>query len=80
MGNWLLLRNGIDPNLSNVKLKVLFAALMSLFPFVSSGLEVGDAVPKLKGKNHLGKEVPLEASSGHQWLLIFTYPKALTGG
>lgn len=47
---------------------------------MASGLEIGDKLPELKGKNHLGKEVELKAASGNQWLLIFTYPKALTGG
>ncbi|MGC6465217.1 MAG: hypothetical protein ACON38_10380 [Akkermansiaceae bacterium] len=63
-----------------MKLKMLFAALLSFLPFMASGLEIGDKLPELKGKNHLGKEVELKAASGNQWLLIFTYPKALTGG
>lgn len=63
-----------------MKLKILFAALLSLCPFSASGLEIGDKLPELKGKNHLGKEVELKAADGNQWVLIFSYPKALTGG
>lgn len=63
-----------------MKLKALLAAVMSVFTFSASGLELGDKLPALKGKNQDGKEVLLKAAEGHQWLLIFTYPKALTGG
>lgn len=36
--------------------------------------------PELKGKNQDGKEIALKAADGDQWMVIFTYPKALTGG
>jgi peroxiredoxin len=63
-----------------MKFKALLAAAMSVFTFSAAGLDLGDKLPALKGKNQDGKEVTLEAAEGHQWLLIFTYPKALTGG
>jgi len=63
-----------------MKFKALFAVIMSVFTFSASGLEVGDKLPALKGKNQDGKEGLLKAAEGHQWVLIFTYPKALTGG
>lgn len=43
-------------------------------------LKIGAELPKLEGKNQDGKVVKLEAAKDHKWLLIFTYPKALTGG
>jgi peroxiredoxin len=63
-----------------MKFKALLAAVMSVFTFSASGLEIGDKLPPLKGKNQDGKEVSIKAAEGHQWVLIFTYPKALTGG
>lgn len=47
---------------------------------MAAPLEIGGELPELKGKNQDGKEVVIKAADGHQWLLIFTYPKALTGG
>lgn len=43
-------------------------------------LEIGSSLPKLKGVNQDGKEVELKAAEGNPWLVIFTYPKAMTGG
>lgn len=63
-----------------MKLKALFTAIMSLFTMSVSALEIGDKLPELKGKNQDGKEVVLKTAEGNQWLLIFTFPKALTGG
>ena len=63
-----------------MKLKALFTAIMSLFTMSVSALEIGDKLPELKGKNQDGKEVILKAAEGNQWVLIFTFPKALTGG
>ncbi|YCM43091.1 peroxiredoxin [Verrucomicrobiaceae bacterium 227] len=63
-----------------MKFKAILAALMSVFTFSASGLEIGGKLPNLKGKNQDGKEVVLKAAEGDQWMLIFTYPKAMTGG
>jgi len=63
-----------------MKLKTLLISAMSIFSATAAPLEVGAKVPELKGKNQEGKEVTVKAADGHEWLLIFTYPKALTGG
>ena len=63
-----------------MKFKALLTAVMSVFTFSASALEIGDKLPALKGKNQDGKEVVVKAAEGHEWMLIFTYPKALTGG
>ena len=63
-----------------MKLKTLLISAMSIFSTAAAPLEVGAKVPELKGKNQEGKEVTVKAADGHEWLLIFTYPKALTGG
>ena len=54
---------------------------MSALSFASvSALEIGDDLPVLKGKNQEGKEVVIKAAEGNRWLVIFTYPKAMTPG
>ena len=63
-----------------MKLKSIFAWLTSAFVLSAAPLKTGDDLPKLEGTNQNGKVVKLEAAEGHKWLLIFTYPKALTGG
>ena len=65
-----------------MKLKTILLTAISLFGFSVSAqaLEIGGELPKVKGTNHHGKVVELKATDGNQWLLIFTYPKALTGG
>lgn len=54
--------------------------IFSAMTLLVSGLDLGANAPVMKGKNQEGKEVELKAADGHEWLLIFTYPKALTGG
>lgn len=63
-----------------MKLKALLVSALSMVSVMAAPLELGDALPKLKGKNQDGREVVIKAADGHQWLVIFTYPKALTGG
>jgi len=63
-----------------MKLKSIIAWLASALVLTSAPLEIGNNLPKLEGKNQDGKLVKLEADKNHPWLLIFTYPKALTGG
>ena len=53
---------------------------MSMFSLSAAALEKGAKLPALKGVNQDGEDVPIQAADGHEWLLIFTYPKALTGG
>lgn len=63
-----------------MKLKSIFVWLASALALSAAPLKFGDGLPKLEGKNQEGKVVKLEAGKDHKWLLIFTYPKALTGG
>jgi len=63
-----------------MKLKCILAWLASALALSAAPLNSGDGLPKLEGRNQDGKVVKLEAGNGHKWLLIFTYPKALTGG
>ncbi|MGD1977982.1 MAG: hypothetical protein PVJ98_01195 [Akkermansiaceae bacterium] len=61
-------------------MKTIFLTLLSAFSVHAAPLELGADLPKLKGLNQEGKEVAIKAAEGHSWLVIFTYPKALTGG
>ena len=63
-----------------MKLKMMFVSLISMLSLNAGPLKVGARLPELKGKNQDGKEVSIKAADGDQWMLIFTYPKALTGG
>jgi len=63
-----------------MKFKVMMLSAMSLFSASAEPLKVGVELPELKGMNQDGEEVVIRAADGHEWLLIFTYPKALTGG
>lgn len=61
-------------------MKSIFLPFLTLVSANAAPLEMGGALPELKGKNQDGKEVAIKAAEGHQWLVVFTYPKALTGG
>ncbi|MDG2399153.1 MAG: redoxin domain-containing protein [Akkermansiaceae bacterium] len=63
-----------------MKLKMMFVSLISTLSLNAEPLKVGTRLPELKGKNQDGKEVAIKAADGDQWMVIFTYPKALTGG
>lgn len=58
----------------------MLASALSIASAAAEPLELGANLPELKGTNQDGKEVVIKAGEGHQWLVIFTYPKALTGG
>ncbi len=45
-----------------------------------SGLELGAELPELQVTNQDGEKVPLAAAEGDQYVLVFFYPKAMTGG
>lgn len=47
---------------------------------VAGALEVGQALPKLEAINQDGERVVIQAREGEEWLLVFTFPKALTPG
>lgn len=63
-----------------MKLKGIFLSAMSMLSLTAAPLDLGSELPELKGVNQDGKEVLITAANGDEWLLIFTYPKALTGG
>ena len=63
-----------------MKLKVFWVTVFSVFSVLGGALEKGAELPLLMGVNQEGKEVVVQAAEGNEWLLIFTYPKALTGG
>lgn len=46
----------------------------------AASLTIGDDLPEMKGLNQDGKEVVVGPAEGNDWLVIYTYPKALTGG
>ena len=46
----------------------------------ASALEIGEALPALKGLGHEGKEIEIKMEENHSWLLIFSFPKASTPG
>jgi len=71
---------GKEVSLQLMKLKTILLSLASMLSLTAAPLEVGGKLPELKGMNQEGKEVVIQAADGNQWLLIFTYPKALTGG
>lgn len=63
-----------------MKMKSALLVFLSLISATAAPLEIGKELPQLKGTNQDGKEVAIKAADDHQWLFIFTYPKALTGG
>jgi len=63
-----------------MRLKTLLLAAASMLSLKGAPLDIGVMLPELKGLNQDGKVVEIKAADGHAWLLIFTYPKALTGG
>lgn len=73
-------RRGDPTYLGRMKLKSMLVWLVSALSLSAAGLKVGDALPELSGLNQEGKTVKIEAAKGHEWLLIFSYPKALTPG
>ena len=66
-----------DPSM---QIKTIFASFLAAFGLQAAELELGAALPDVSGKNHLGKVVKIEPAQESQWLLVFFYPKALTGG
>lgn len=63
-----------------MKLKNILLSAVSLVSVNAQALEVGAALPDLKGKNQEGKEVVIKAAAGDDFVVIFTYPKAMTPG
>jgi peroxiredoxin Q/BCP len=63
-----------------MKMKTMLMSALSVVSVTAAPLEIGADLPKLKGTNQDGKEVMIKSAEGYEWLVIFTYPKALTGG
>ena len=67
-------------NFAPVKLTSIHALILTLTGLASGQLKAGASLPKVEAKNHLGKTVKIEPKEGDDYLLVFFYPKALTGG
>jgi len=73
--------------MKNAQLLYIFLAVI-LFSNASSaapdkktnGLEIGAKLPELTVTNQDGEKVPLTPADDNPLLLVFFYPKALTGG
>lgn len=63
-----------------MKFTSIFALLPALVGVVSGQLKEGATLPAVEAKSHLGKIVKIEPKKGDDFLLVFFYPKALTGG
>lgn len=63
-----------------MKLETIFASFLAAFGLQAAELDLGALLPDVSSKNHLGKVVKIGAAKENQWLLVFFYPKALTGG
>ena len=63
-----------------MKLKVLMSSFLAAFGLKAGELNLGTPLPDMSGKNHFGEVVKIESAKDHEWLLVFFYPKALTGG
>ncbi len=63
-----------------MKFKNLFTFFLSAFSLQAAQLKIGALLPEVSGENQLGKVVKIESEKENEWLLVFFYPKALTGG
>lgn len=63
-----------------MKYKSLFAMAGALTGFASGELKLGASLPKVVASDHRGELVKIEPAEGADYLLVFFYPKALTGG
>lgn len=63
-----------------MKFTKLFAFFLAMIGMASAVLKEGDVLPKIEAQNHLGKMVKIEPAKGSDYLLLFFYPKAMTGG
>ncbi|MGJ8697496.1 MAG: hypothetical protein ACSHYF_14360 [Verrucomicrobiaceae bacterium] len=63
-----------------MKWKITLASLMTILGLKAGELEMGAKVPEVSGTNHHGNEVQIAPAPEQEWLLVFFYPKALTGG
>ena len=61
-------------------LSVLMMSIFSLSASAGEPLNVGDAAPKVKVKNHLGKQVNTGNLYKKGPVVVYFYPKSFTGG
>ncbi len=63
-----------------MKLKTILISLLATMGCHAKPLDLGAPLPAVSGENQAGETVKLIPAKDHQWLLVFFYPKALTGG
>lgn len=63
-----------------MKKLLMLAWLSSLLGLNAAPLEIGAALPELEAKNQDGEVVKVAQKEGDQYLFVFFYPKAMTGG
>lgn len=63
-----------------MKLKTILISLLATMGCHANPMDLGALLPVVSGKNQAGKKVKLVPAKDHKWLLVFFYPKALTGG
>ena len=66
--------------LAAMKLKSILFSLLATVGLHANPLGLGEPLPEVSGKNQAGEKVKLIPAKDHEWLLVFFYPKALTGG
>ncbi len=66
--------------LATVVLNHDFLSAQEAVQEMADGLKIGAKLPDLTVKTQDGKEIPLAAAKDHQWVFVFFYPKAMTGG
>ena len=63
-----------------MKFTKIFAFLLAMTGVASAELKKGVALPEVSAQNNLGETVKIQAAKGNDYLLVFFYPKAMTGG
>lgn len=66
--------------LSAMKLKMIGVWFLSIVGLVGAPLEIGAKAPELKVTTTKGELVELAPKKGDEYLFVFFFPKALTGG
>ncbi|MDA8974960.1 hypothetical protein N9F50_00075 [Akkermansiaceae bacterium] len=63
-----------------MKFTKIFAFLLAMTGLTAAELKKGSSLPKVEAQNSLGETVKIEEAKGDDYLLVFFYPKAMTGG
>ncbi len=69
-----------EGSLPPMKFTTILSWLSSMFILTAAPLKTGDLLPDLEGTNQKGEVIKIAPKDGDEWLLIFSYPKALTPG